>query len=120
MGYTHYWHNPKGFTDDQWLDFMVGVKKIFQSTDIELADSLGDKGTKPLVSFSEISFNGVDDDHHETCLIEKRGCNFAFCKTAHKPYDKVVVKVLKMAKKINPDFVPSSDGGDKVFEDVEP
>lgn len=116
MGYTHYWKNPKGFTEEQWLDFMVGVKRIFDTNENLIVNYQGEKGTKPKINELEINFNGIEDDSHENCRIEKPGTGFDFCKTAHKPYDKVVVEVLKLAKKINPDFVPSSDGGKEIFD----
>jgi len=47
------------------------------------------------------------DDHGE----------FNCCKTAHKPYDKIVVKLLKLVKKIAPYAITLSSDGD-VFEDV--
>ncbi len=42
--------------------------------------------------------------------------DFAFCKTARKPYDPVVVSILVAARDIAPDAIRiSSDGGDEAL-----
>lgn len=121
MGYTNYYETKKTVgTAKQWAAFIEDVNKIFKATDIPLANGRGDAGTLPTVSKSVVSFNGVEDDSHETLYIERvstarmdKGDKlvFNFCKTAEKPYDKVVVAVLVALKQHFPASKISSDGG---------
>lgn len=111
-GYTHYWRNPQGFSDQQWKKLMAEAKKILaaaKKAGIKLAGP--DGSGKPEIGDEYIAFNGVGEDSYEDCWISKNGGEFKFCKTAKKPYDPVVVSVLAAAKKINSKFYPSSDGG---------
>lgn len=116
MGYTHYWKIRKSFTDAAWTSFTNDTKSLFASTKIPLADGFGDTGTVPEIDDKGVTFNGLEDDGHETCQITKSATDFEFCKTARKPYDEVVVAVLKLARKYNPSIELSSDGGSEVFD----
>ena len=115
MGYTHYWKIRKPFTNNSWTEFTNDVKSIFASTKIPLAGVYGTTGTTPEINDKCVNFNGLEDDSHETCQITKSACDFEFCKTAQKPYDAVVVQVLKLARKYNPSIELSSDG-DGIFD----
>jgi hypothetical protein len=116
MGYTHYICNPKGFTKDQWNTFIKEAKSIISNSDVPLACWNGAKGTLPLISDTEVKFNGVGDNSHETCMVTKKATDFDFCKTARKPYDKIVVAIYKAARNANPSIELSSDGGREVFD----
>ena len=118
MGYTHYWRMSRPFTDESWKSFVKEVKSIFSKTDVPLANGCGEVETKPVFDHGRMMFNGVEYDSHETCVITKGMTDFSFCKTARKPYDKVVVKVLKAAQKFNPGIALTSDGGPEVFENA--
>ena len=85
MGYTHYIRQPSAFTTDQWEKFCDAVRKILAEAPCPLAGWDGAKGTTPTITEAFISFNGVDDDSHETCRINRDGSVFSFCKTAYKP-----------------------------------
>ncbi len=98
----------------QNLDDGIGWMLLFAQTTVPLANGLGEKGTKPVIESDKIMFNGVEDDSHETCCIVKGVTDFDFCKTSHKPYDAVVVEVLKTARIHNLSIELSSDG-DNVF-----
>ena len=115
MGYTHYWKIRKPFTNEAWTEFTNDVQSLFASTKIPLAGGFGDTGTVPEIDDKGVTFNGLEDDGHETCQITKSVCDFEVCKTAQKPYDAVVVQVLKLARKYNPSIELSSDG-DGVFD----
>jgi hypothetical protein len=73
---------------------------------------------EPLVTDTVVQFNGVGDNGHETFYFDiadtykaSDGQHFAFCKTARKPYDVVVMKVLIVLKYFLGDaVVVSSDG----------
>lgn len=110
--------NKPAFTDAQWTAFCSDVRKIFAEHFDEIANANGIAGTKPHVGKNEVCFNGIEDDAHETCVVRRNHTNFDFCKTARKPYDRVVVKVYKLVKKYLPETILSSDGGPAVFSDV--
>ena len=120
MGYSHYYQTKtKLGTQKQWNAFTADVNKIFKATDIPLANGRGELGTLPDVNKSVVSFNGVDDDGHETLYIELVNTGrmdkgdklaFNFCKTVRKPYDVVVTAVLVALKHHFPASIISSDG----------
>jgi hypothetical protein len=49
---------------------------------------------EPLVSATEIHFNGKDEDGHEPFVFSTTDNGFQFCKTAQKPYDFAVCMIL--------------------------
>lgn len=58
-----------------------------------------------------LRFNGIGNDGHETFYFDTSHTEFNFCKTARKPYDLVVCKVLLILKKHFQDKIEiSSDG----------
>lgn len=74
----------------------------------------GDGTGRPIISNSEIRFNGdaSKGEDHETFVLEKNGSGFQFCKTARKPYDRYVKAVLLVAKAVAPAAVEISSDGD--------
>jgi hypothetical protein len=80
-----------------------------------------DNNEPPVFSNTEIRFNGVNDEGHETFSVsqvyspsfrqEKDGKLFHFCKTARKNYDTAVTACLIVLKHyFKDDFMVSSDG----------
>lgn len=126
MGYTRYWkRTDKAYGDD----FVNEVQKIFAecaSKGIILKDGLGE-GSGPQADINRIWFNGNQefDLDHETCFIpnttyEHYEKGFNFCKTARKPYDYAVRKVLALAEEYGIITDVSSDGpNDEIISDVE-
>lgn len=110
--------NKPAFTDAQWAAFCKDVRRLLNQTNIPVANGHGDEGTKPYIGRTEISFNGVGEYSHETCYVPKGASYFQFCRTRHKPYDKLVVEVYKLVRKYLPTTKLSSDGGDAVFSNV--
>lgn len=108
MGYTHYWDNT-AFTRAQWGEALSRAQKIIDASGIPLQYEYN-VPTSPLLDSHMIRFNGVGDDGHETFTFVFEGSDFGFCKTARKPYDTVVVAILRMLMDVNPDFKWSSDG----------
>lgn len=133
MGYTHYFTRDKRNVGSAWMfgRLALDAKKIIEqakSEGIEIggADGFG----SPEFNEAYFAFNGtcVGGLDHETfwwaALPEqpewqtkhfakgnKKNDIFDFCKTAHKPYDVVVVAVLIRAKEIYGTLVDiSSDG----------
>lgn len=109
MGYTHYWRNPQGFTNDQWklarelADAIIRVSSVPVQYEYDVSDP-------PRIDDGAIRFNGVDEDGHETFFVQYGPREFEFCKTARKPYDEIVVAMLFMLEHVNPSFSWSSDG----------
>jgi hypothetical protein len=115
MGYSHYFKNKPAFTDSQWAALTDDVKKLIKNSNVPLGDANGEIGTKPVFNSRHIMFNGIGDDSHETAVVCKGASEFEFCKTAHKPYDSVVVEFYKLIRKYAPSTILNSDGGDEVF-----
>ncbi len=112
MGYTHYWDHVE-VNDQQWREFTDKVKSIYKLnrlTDPAIIQFEDDDSRPPVADQDLVRFNGIDDDGHETFLIDKSGASRAFCKTAQKPYDAFVVAVLHAAADIITGFTWSSDG----------
>jgi len=89
-GFTHYWDTePKDIPEEALVD----IRKIVdEHKDIIQYES--DIKDKPIVNKNEIIFNGIGRNGHETFWYNTRKEGFGFCKTARKPYDIVVCKVL--------------------------
>lgn len=119
MGYSQYYTQSRKLTHKEWLNICSAARKMFAEHADILANGYGEEGTSPIVNNKYISFNGIEDGSHETCYLAKSPSeSFNFCKTAYKPYDKVVVDFLKMCRHFAPDaFKLSSDGGEEVFGD---
>ena len=98
MGYTRYWERTnKAITEE----FVKEVKTIIGDSLSKGIVICGWDGTgTPEITTEEISFNGNGSKNldHETLFIGKE-TGFNFCKTACKPYDYTVRKVLRAALK---------------------
>ncbi len=96
-------------------------------SEVPLGDAMGNEPDKSasttfmgLICDNEnLIFNGIGADSHETFGFSRQKddlpatwVDFNFCKTAMKPYDKVVVAILKLAEHCFEGFSWSSDGDD--------
>ena len=108
MGYTHFWKQTK--TDA--IAWAVAIAKCNLVLERERGYLAGGDACSPLeLTVADLCFNGIDDDGHETCLVENEGAEFTFCKTNRKPYDRVVTAVLAiMAQELGDAFTVTSDG----------
>ena len=121
MGYTRYWERTeKPITED----FVKEVEKIIiDSAKKGIAIRGWDGAYLPELTTERIAFNGnmnyeIDLSHESFVLDDKIGFNF--CKTARKPYDYTVRKVLKLAKDYGLVTDVSSDGANnKIYSDEE-
>lgn len=69
---------------------------------------------RPVVNETQICFNGVCEDAHETCKISRsHDSDFNFCKTAQKPYDRYVVAVLCICHYFAPGALDISSDGEE-------
>ena len=119
MGYSQYFKINRAFTDKEWEEIKDRSKILFNKNRQILAGPLGEKGTQPEIKREYISFNGKEEEggDYETCYLPKSPeGSFNFCKTGRRPYDTVVVELLKTVRQVAPDaIVLSSDGGKEVF-----
>jgi hypothetical protein len=121
MGYTHYYEH-KETSEPRWNLILRDCKKLAASlpTGVEIA---GWDGTgEPVFNDNQIRFNGVAPHSHETFVLERcPGENqFAFTKTAQKPYDLLVCACLLVYKRHSPDSMSlSSDGGPGEWRNAE-
>ncbi len=102
MGYTHYFQLHQTPTDEQWYVFTNDIDALLLANDVPL-----DNKSTPNCVF----LNGVGDDSHETFVIDRNSTRWDFCKTARKPYDKIVTAILIAARyDFGDNFSLSSDG----------
>ena len=93
MGYSHYWKATK-VDATEYQAALKDIAKIVTNQKSILAGPNGEPKTKPITN-DGISFNGIDEDSHETFDLPAAGLkDFDFCKTAQKPYDTVVTACL--------------------------
>lgn len=122
MGYTHYWTFKKSPAEIEGGTkrfkaavalFKKGLEKL---QDIPLGDGMGEG--EPIITDTEVCFNGKAPEDYETCYIALESKGFDFCKTARRPYDPVVcLLLLCMADAFGYDFEYSSDGDIKDGEE---
>lgn len=110
MGYTHYWDfkEPSAMTKEVANQIACDVSSVIHKH-------------KNILQFDLIPgafyFNGKGDDGHETFAITSDlGNSFNFCKTARKPYDIVVCKVLLIFKHHLGDGISVSSDGFSTYQ----
>ncbi len=110
MGYTHYWKQAKKATHEEWAAFATAAKAVVKAAreEVELEADIDADG---------IDVNGVGPESYENMVFGHGPKEFAFCKTAQRPYDVVVVALLALAKRTLPGFSWSSDGGDEAMRE---
>ena len=110
------------FLDISRANLTYGTKN--SGDDLPLRNLLEDKSDQAYrINESEVWFNGREenDQGHETFWFTRKCPSrrsvdpdkwFAFCKTAHKPYDEIVCCFLLIAKKHLGDMIVVSSDGD--------
>jgi hypothetical protein len=127
MGYTHYWtetKKPKQIPTQAIKIIKEIVDKAYTDGIVQYEDNVA---RPPVVNREEIRFNGVGEWGHETFHYgisdnykTSENKYFAFCKTAQKPYDTVVMKVLIVLNNYLGDaFKLSSDGFNDKYSEPE-
>lgn len=117
MGYSHYFENKKDCPPENWAKIADAFKRM-QATAIINNDPLLIHSASG-VDDTGIWFNGIEDDGHETFHLTRVGSGrFNCCKTALKPYDRVVVAVLCLANFFAPGVWDiDSDGPNYEWQD---
>lgn len=130
MGYTHYWYRPKELNRHQFAHWAEDVTKILASSHGVQVRSGDGKGS-PVASQEEVHLNGdgATGAAHESFFVpqsgqpesyskpDSDGLYFEFCKTAHKPYDVLVVACLIRLKFRFPEVRIDSDGDESDWAD---
>ena len=133
MGYTHYWTIKRDFTKEEWKRLTEYTRRLMQKSPAPLAGSNGEG--MPEVTSKCIALNGVGSEAHESFILPRKVSEYdsyareagpkfnaaawTFCKTALKPYDAVVIRILAAASQVSQDNLKaSSDGGDEVFDNL--
>lgn len=130
MGYTHYWYRPKAIPVATWEKFRADVCLLTntwnkaETPERRVAYEYDQPGKLPTANKNQVRFNGIGEGRHETFIIERvipkaewdreksDGTFFAFCKTAEKPYDTLVIACLLALHHYCPYISVSSDGDD--------
>jgi len=111
MEYTHYFtikKTPDAATINQIHKAVMPVLDNYENIIKYECDSVEGK---PVNASGIIRFNGIEDDGHETFLVDLNRREFNFCKTARKPYDVPVCTVLAILRVyLGEDLELSSDG----------
>lgn len=123
MGYTRYWTRTNKPITQEFVD---GVKEIIkQSAHYGIAIRGAYGNGFPVVTLDEVVFNGeargqFDLSYEAFSISNDSDEYFCLCKTAKRPYDYTVRKVLALAKKeglvIN---VSSDEPNNKIYSDEE-
>jgi len=114
MGYTHYFPHTEIIDSETWSAIVKDCKKLVEASTVPIANWDGEPGTEPEFTDSEISFNGVGNEAHESfvlCRSPEEG-DFHYCKTSRKPYDEVVCACLIAYYFWSPDTIEISSDGD--------
>jgi hypothetical protein len=132
MGYTHYWTFKKPAKGDTlkleraYQRAIKACQKIIYTYNQELKQiDAKHEGrlsgfcahTKP-GTYGGVKLNGTDENAHEDFLLREHykqnldESTWGFCKTAHKPYDVVVVACLVTLKRYLKGYVEVSSDGD--------
>ena len=103
MGYTHYFQQIEELPKDKWNSFIKEVKTTLDNGQTTIKFDYN-SNKPPQIDEEEVRFNGIGNNGHETFYLSRvqfprynridKTKYFNFCKTARKPYDKYVVKVL--------------------------
>lgn len=117
MGYTHYWRMDKALKIAPLQKALIQEVLDSNKDILKGWDGLG----KPEFTDKVLSFNGdatKDADHETFKVVFGKKEEFAFCKTAAKPYDEAVCKIL-LVLALSEGFNFSSDGAcDGKLEDA--
>jgi hypothetical protein len=111
MGYTHY-GTDSGTGASLPAEAVHHIHTITEHAyHAGLIQREHDDPRPPLVTVQQVRFNGVGDGGHQTFRFRTAPEDaFACCKTAHRPYDAVVMRVLLVLGYYREGLVIRSDG----------
>lgn len=107
MGYTHYFTTSgASLTKDQADGIVQNINKVLKLHKRIVQREYNDPAPPQVTASLNLSgklaigiwLNGKDEDGHETFAINTATSEWGFCKTARKPYDIAVCKILLILK----------------------
>ena len=112
MSYTHYWtDNGKRKAELPIAAQHVIKQLVDEAYRREIIQRESGDPRPPIATATEVRFNGVRERAHQTFLFHTDGPNpCGRCRTARKPYDDVIMRVLLILACYRPGFEISSDG----------
>jgi hypothetical protein len=125
VGFTRFWYRKDKEVKQTKFDFLVAdLKVIIAKSGVTICGPTGEG--EPVLTPDLISFNGEGTSAHESFYFPRKipdnHCReyedgiFFFCKTALKPYDRVVAACLIAAKHWWKDKIKiSADGDDECW-----
>jgi hypothetical protein len=116
MGFTRYWHQPRGIATEAWQRIVADTRTLLARVDIPLVVDDGND-ISPLVNDERICFNGRGDERCEPFFLTPKASKFECVKTLGHPYDTVVAAVLAIAKHHAPSEVVKVSNDD-IFSDL--
>ena len=120
MGYTRYWTRTEKPMTEDFLEAVREVLEDCKKRGIKICN--WDGHGEPQVTADLVALNGEEredgnDLSHESFVLNNEA-EWTFCKTARKPYDYAVRKILKIAKDYGIVKGVSSDGANnKIYSD---
>jgi hypothetical protein len=115
MGYTHFWTDGDAAEalPDPAVDLLQRLAAAAHAAGLIQRDH--DDPRPPRVTARTVRFNGVGDAGHEAFHFDTRTVGgYGACKTARKPYDAVVMRVLLVLGHYRPGLEVRSDGAFEV------
>ena len=121
MGYTHYWRFKKpakgkaSQTETAYQRALIDCQRIILTYRAVNGGLSGFSAHTKLGQYGGINVNGSRDDGHETFVLREHFSEnegFNFCKTARKPYDRVVTACLIVLSYRLGDCIEVSSDGD--------
>ena len=123
MGYTRYWTRTEKPISRELIDAVNSILSDCRNRGIIIKNGNGEGS--PIVNEEQIKFNGDDSTNlsYETFYITNEDTELGewqFCKTARKPYDYAVRRVLEEAERLGIVTGVSSDGdNNEIISDEE-
>lgn len=120
MGYTRYWYRTDKRITPEFVDAVNEIITDCNKKGITIKNGSGKNS--PVVNVDCISINGNSDINlnHETMYMNNTELGFNFCKTARKPYDYAVRRILTVAEKMGLVENVSSDGpNEEIISDAD-
>ena len=119
MGYTRYWTRTEKPITQEFIDEVERIFADCEKRDIRICNWNGKDN--PTVTMDMVAFNGngIIGADHESCVFDNNKTGFDFCKTARKPYDYAVRRVLVAAETLGLVTDVSDDGFCDEISDIE-
>lgn len=123
MGYTHNWEHdeiPKSIWNKKVMPVANALIAMAEHEGIHLVYDFDEPDRRPEVTDSHIRFNGGNGQYCETfALTRHNNDKYQFCKTNRRPYDQVVVAILRFVELSTSKFEFAGDSDPADLQDGE-